>query len=509
MSDQNTYDAIVVGAGVGGISVGSILSKEGKKVLILEQTDRVGGRALSLSGEEIAEKGIDWYKQLLKSQYTYLADSTPGIETIVKNRMLDGYNLDVGYHAISVNGVAYMLDFEEIIGGIDNVGKLGTRWGSHYKGQIYKDVAGFDIDEKLKEIGKTEKVPYLDFYTDPLVMPDEEIDRMEKVSFKAWADQKGVSKNDIIYNHLHTVCTLFSTINNPDDISMGDIFRYFKNAVGKKIAKGITKYNGGFVEGGVMKWSEAVVDKYKSFGGELKLNSKVKEIVVENNQVSKIIVEDQEKGIVEYQTNCVISNVPAQQTFKIINKKYFPEAWANKVESMYGYGSYTPYMGLNKLVMPESEAKLGLKNTCVLPKEEGFDYDVYICWNIQSVVDPTTAPEGKYLYTAYLPLTEKESLNKVQVKKIIDRLPNFMEEIYPGFKESIDWKLDLVCWKLEGVAKSISQAGTQKVPVKSDHVKGLYFAGDTAKGYGVAMDCAIASGVICAGEILNKDFGIR
>ena len=89
------------------------------------------------------------------------------------------------------------------------------------------------------------------------------------------------------------------------------------------------------------------------------------------------------------------------------------------------------------------------------------------------------------------------------------RLPDFMEEVYPGFKESIDWKLDLVCWKLEGVAKSISQAGTQKVPVKSPHVEGLYFAGDTAKGYGVAMDCAIASGVICAGEILNKDFGIR
>ena len=73
--------------------------------------------------------------------------------------------------------------------------------------------------------------------------------------------------------------------------------------------------------------------------------------------------------------------------------------------------------------------------------------------------------------------------------------PEFLEELYPGFKESIDWQIDLVCWKLEGVAKSISQAGTQKVPVRSEHVKGLFFAGDTAKGYGVAMDCAIASGV--------------
>ena len=36
------YDAIVIGAGVGGLSVGTLLAKEGNKVLILEQLDRVG-----------------------------------------------------------------------------------------------------------------------------------------------------------------------------------------------------------------------------------------------------------------------------------------------------------------------------------------------------------------------------------------------------------------------------------------------------------------------------------
>ena len=159
--------------------------------------------------------------------------------------------------------------------------------------------------------------------------------------------------------------------------------------------------------------------------------------------------------------------------------------------------------------LPEAEAKMGLKNTCVLPKSEGFDFDVYICWNIQSALDPTSAPTGKYLYTGYLPLTEKEATTPELVKKIVARLPEFMEEVYPGFKASMDWKLDVVCWKLEGVAKSISQAGTQKVPVKSEHVRGLYFAGDTARGYGVAMDCAIVSGMICAGEILGKDFGFH
>jgi len=33
-----------------------------------------------------------------------------------------------------------------------------------------------------------------------------------------------------------------------------------------------------------------------------------------------------------------------------------------------------------------------------------------------------------------------------------------------------------------------------KAPVKAPGVSGLYFAGDTVKGYGVAMDCACAAG---------------
>jgi len=509
MSIQKEYDAIVIGAGVGGLSVATLMAKEGMKVLLLEQNDRVGGRALSIKGEEISQKGLQWYKGLLATQYTYLAGSFPDMETIVRERMLDGYILDVGYHAISANGIGYMLDFEEQIGGLDEVVKHGGYWASYYKGRIYRDVAGRFIDPALKELAKKEKIPFLDFYTEPHRLTDEQIDGLEKVSLKEWADRKGITRNDILFNHLHTVSTLFSTINNPEDISIGDIFRYFKHAFGPKMARGLTQYNGGFVEGGIMAWSEAVAEKFKAFGGDLRLNTRVKEVQVANGAVAGVVAEGPEGYVLSFTARSVVSNIPAQNTFRILPERYFPEAWTQKTKNMYGYGSYTPYMGLNRLVMPPEEAALGLKNTCVLPRSEGFDYDVYICWNIESAVVPSAAPPGKHLYTAYLPMTEKESRNKTLVTKLVDRLPHFMEEVYPGFRESVDWRLDLVCWRLEGVAKSISQAGTQKVPVKSEYLEGLYFAGDTAKGYGVAMDCAIVSGMICASAITGKDYGVK
>ncbi|MGW8316703.1 MAG: FAD-dependent oxidoreductase, partial [Bacteroidales bacterium] len=39
------YDVIIIGAGLGGLTAGARLAREGKKVLMLEQHDRVGGCA--------------------------------------------------------------------------------------------------------------------------------------------------------------------------------------------------------------------------------------------------------------------------------------------------------------------------------------------------------------------------------------------------------------------------------------------------------------------------------
>lgn len=510
MATEKHYDAIVIGAGVGGLTAGTLLAHSGQKVLILEKADRVGGRALSIKGEEITQNGIEWYKNLLRNQYTYLANPEPELKQMVDKKMLDGYTLDIGYHGVSMNGNGYMLDFEEIIGGIDDVQMNGSHYGTYYKNEFYMDLVGSQqIDPKYLKIIKKEKLPFLKFYTTPYELTDEEIDKLEGVSLLDWGTETGLTKNEIIWNNICSVGTIFSTINNPADISIGDMFRYFKHVIGPKVMKGLVDYIGGFVTDGVMAWSHSVTKKFNRLGGELYLNTTVKEVMIENGNIKGLIAQSSDGKKLEFTADKIISNVPIQDTFKFIDKTHFPDTWVEAKENMYGYGSYTPYMGLNKLVMPEEHAKCNFKNGRVLSKADGFDWDVFICWGIQSVVDPKSAPEGKYLYTAYLPMTEKESKNRQLVDKIVARLPDFMEEIYPGFKESIDWKLDLVCWKLEGVAKSISQAGTQKVPVKSEHVNGLYFAGDTAKGYGVAMDCACSSGIICASEILNKDFGVR
>ena len=53
---SNSYDAIIVGCGIAGSVVGAILSNmEHKKVLVLEASSQIGGRATSFRGEAITD----------------------------------------------------------------------------------------------------------------------------------------------------------------------------------------------------------------------------------------------------------------------------------------------------------------------------------------------------------------------------------------------------------------------------------------------------------------------
>ena len=40
---RGQFDAIVIGSGMGGLSVASLLAQEGKRILLLEQNNVVGG----------------------------------------------------------------------------------------------------------------------------------------------------------------------------------------------------------------------------------------------------------------------------------------------------------------------------------------------------------------------------------------------------------------------------------------------------------------------------------
>ena len=52
----------IIGAGIGGLTAGALLTKKGYKVTIFEKESRIGGRALTFNGSSV---NLEEYKQLL------------------------------------------------------------------------------------------------------------------------------------------------------------------------------------------------------------------------------------------------------------------------------------------------------------------------------------------------------------------------------------------------------------------------------------------------------------
>ena len=58
---DNTYDVVVVGAGMAGLTAARTLAEAGQKVLVVEAQDRIGGRIWTRHvGDEAIELGAEF-----------------------------------------------------------------------------------------------------------------------------------------------------------------------------------------------------------------------------------------------------------------------------------------------------------------------------------------------------------------------------------------------------------------------------------------------------------------
>ena len=245
MKNNNHSEICIIGAGISGLTAGALLTKQGYKVTIFEKESLIGGRALSFNPSHYT---LDQYLKLLSQFQMNVPYSEPDLPTIFKNKMLQGYMLDLGYHAISG-------------GGISNLNSILATFNDHI--ETFESSVGL-----IKENGydfpflsRVDKLKILPNILRLLLASEKTMRRLDDISIAKTIKRYGQGKMKLV---LEIFSRSISTVNNLDRISTGEMFRSQRTLL--KGSKPV-----GYPKNGLEKMHQKLANVITSHGGIIQL----------------------------------------------------------------------------------------------------------------------------------------------------------------------------------------------------------------------------------------------
>jgi phytoene desaturase len=488
------YDAIVIGAGGGGITAGAVLAKQGRKVLLLEQSGRLGGCCSTFEkegysfdvGASIIEV-IDSIEEAFRLLGTTLGDEVDLIpcDPVYSCIFRDGSRMSVPLSIEGTREAMAPISKEDA----DNL----PRFAQHISRLLNESLQGF-FTSPANGFGDMQKIlranPSLLNYGKLFVSTYQGV-------LRKWF------KNDKIQQ------------------SMG--FQSFYVGLPPELAPGIfallaySEHEGVWYSGGGMiAIPRALAACGEKEGMEIRLDTRVEKVMVRNGRVEGVTL----GGGREVTAPVVISNINAKTLYlDLIGEEHLP--WLAR----YGIKSYKPSISAVMLCLGiDYEPPLDAHHTIITaPFEEMDDYwwNRYlkglppekqfglICWATKS--DPELAPKGCHVLNvilmgpAHLAGTDWDREKEAFLAGAID----FLEATaLPGLSDHVkvaelitplDYGRRLLHpdGAIYGLQEDLLNQTVFRPSSKSRSVKGLYLAGaSTHPGGGVPA--VIGSGIIAA-----------
>ena len=489
------YNVIVIGAGCGGLSVGSILAKGGRKVLILEQSDSVGGCCSTFNkngfnfdvGASIIEDAevIDWCFQRLgtslKAEVDLIAPD-PTYSVIMKDGTRMKYPVSIEESAQEIAKVAP----EDVKGWYNFCRDMKDFMEAALPGFFIKPANTFS--DVMKMFIQTPKLlKYSSLFTSSY----------QSTIYKYF-------KNEKIRESLAFQCFYAGL---PPGLLPGiyAMIPYSEH-------EGIYYSRGGM--SGIPSALTLIGNKH---GMEVMLNTLVKKIIVKNRQAVGVTLADGR----EITADLIISDINSKKMYiEMIGEENLPSSVIKGVNS-YKYSMATPTIYLGVDYKPPLE---GHHTLATLPMNEMNDYwwNYYkagkypveqfgiISWTTGS--DPQLAPEGNHIIMLTLapgPYRLADSNWDDQKQFLMEKIIAYYSERYiPGLQEHIkvaefstpaDFEKRLL--SPEGAIYALQQDVTHAIcfrpAAKSKSINKLYLVGaSTHPGGGIPT--VIASGMIAA-----------
>lgn len=397
---MSKFDAVVIGAGTGGLSAALTLASAGKKTLLLEQHNLPGGCSTSF---------IRGRFEFDASLHEYCAIGSPEEWGLPGKLMMEDYKLNINWLTVP--------ELYRCIG--------TTRSGKHF--DLTLPVGEENLINKMEEAVPGSRQPMEVFFQLAHECSDAYDyfnDRLDKV------DSKGYTLVDEGYfmktfpNFLRVAEYPFNRvlrkIHMPEDAI--DILNVYWTYIGMdyerlsfvhmawmflmytRLKPAICQYNAHGM-------TVAGIERFRELGGELWLNVAANKVVSDDN--GRITGVDTTAGFVE--TNYVIANVNPQTAYtKLLDERIkVPEREIRRANAeKHGVRFFNAYVALNKSV-----EELGIKDyTIFMPGAldtlknyesskhyEGNDHSVVVIYN---VVNPEASPKGTTVMTFTITYTE-------------------------------------------------------------------------------------------------------
>jgi all-trans-retinol 13,14-reductase len=498
------YDVIIIGGGLGGLTAGSKLAKEGKKVMLVKQHNIPGGCATTFKRRGYAmDVGLH---------------ETDGLdETDTKTKIFNDLKVFDNVEFLRVPEFYRFVNGRVDIAVSDDYRKAEKEFIEKFPAEesgirkFMRVITGIkkEVNKMPREIWKTlMQIPIF-----PFLYPN--IVRYNNKSIGEFVDS--IVKNEDL--KLALIANVGYYHDNPYTLSM----LYFGVAQG-----GFYLGGGHYIKGGSQKLSDYLAGFIKESGGEVVLGHLVTKILIENKKAVGI---EYKKTLGEKETkkayadviiaNAAVPNVatgllPTAEA-EVLKKAIMGMEVACSLLSIYlffkkpakeyGCKHYSNFIFSSKI---KSMKDL---NYDMDYKERGFVFVDY------SQIDSQLSPEGKAVGAIctvdYLKNWENLSDDEYKAKKEV-AARDFIErlnELFPGIKEGIDFyevgtPKTIRRYTLNplgtpyGFAQIHSQSGMKRMKRKSP-IKNLYFASAwTMPGGGFTG--AILGGYFCAEEILRK-----
>ena len=450
--DPNEFDAIIIGSGIGGLSCGAILAKNGYKVLVLEQHSQVGGYCSSYQ----------------RDGFTF----NVGVEDI--SGLQKSGNISKLLHRLNLNqDDLFILNKRLLMLGDKKILITGTK------------------DDFVKQLSKNfpqEKEAIEAFFNEAQMALEG-----NNLALRSWATTSYQQKLDEFFKNeaLKTfLCTLIGYLGTkpeqtPAVSALYACLQYFI-------------YGGYFPKGGAQHFANTLKDFIEAHSGTVHTNCKVEKILVENGQVAGV----QTKARM-YKSSLVVANVNAKTTFlDLLPKGTIDQNFIDAIGSL--------KMSTSLIVVHLGvDMDLSHLPSLINILDKGSKCHILI----GSSADPSLAPKGKasvsillggnYHLTPNMETAEYAKFKEDMAQKAIVNA----EKIIPNLSKHIMVKEVLTPRSFErftsmpeGAIYAFDQSLGRKRPYFKTPLKGLYLASASSNGGGVEL--VANAGLKCADDIL-------